>query len=227
MTLADTRERRECVICGADISAHHPRAKICGVACHKERTRRRVAASRAKERAARRCCETCGADITNKKSNARFCGSRCWWQHHYSIPENRERRLAYSRRHKAKNREHRREVARAYAARPEVRARRQAQRALRQSRRCEQCGKSILHRRSNTRFCSKECWKANYYQRPEVRERLKKARESPEARKWMRDYGQRPEVKARKRAAYRKRYARKKAEREAQKQAEGAMPGEA
>lgn len=201
---------------------------MCSDECRRERTRRRVALIRAKERAERRRCAICGADISHKRKSARFCGQECWWKHHYSQPENQERRKANSRRHKAENRERHRETSRAYNARPENKARKRALRKARKPpRQCEQCKVSIAGLHLNSRFCSKECWKASYYQRPEVQERIQKARESPEARKWMRDYGQRPEVKARKRAAYRKHYARKKAEREAQKQAEGAERGEA
>lgn len=182
-----------------------------------------------------RVCEECGADISAKRSIARFCSARCWRRAHYrdpahrerllaakrarrqrpgvmerelaqqaehrARPEVRERRLANSRRHKAENKERHRETRRAYEARPEVKERQRAYQRLRRARRCEECGKDIGHRHGNARFCSKACWRKTYAARPGVKERHAAAR-----RRWLE---------------------RKKAEREAQQQAEGAESGEA
>ena len=182
-----------------------------------------------------RVCEECGADISDKRSIARFCGKRCWSRAHYrdpkgqerrlaakrayrarpgvmerelaqqaehrARPEVRERRLANSRCHKAENKERHREVRRAYEARPEVKERRRAYQRLRRARRCKECGLDIRHLHGNAKFCSKECWQKNYAARPGVKERHAAA-----LRRWLE---------------------RKKAEREAQQQAEGAESGEA
>ena len=120
---------------------------------------------------------------------------------HRARPEVRERRLANSRRHKAENKERHSEVARAYEARPEVKERRRAYQRLRRARRCKECGLDIRHLHGNAKFCSKECWRRNYAARPGVKER-----HAAEQRQWLE---------------------RKKAEREAQQQAEGAESGEA
>lgn len=174
---------RACEHCGADISHRGPTALCCNPACYRrsERGRRvnRAAMERhqARKKAAAagkppRFCEHCGKDISHRHPQARFCDQQCWWKAHYADPEVRERRLANSRRHKAQNRERRRQVARAYGQRPDVIARRRAYEALRRKRRCEECGTSILHLHNRARFCSKECWKKNYYARPEVKQRL-------------------------------------------------------
>ena len=159
-----------------------------------------------------RVCEHCGKDIGHRHVSARYCDDKCKWKAHYARPENRARRLETSRRHKAANRERRLAQGREYRQRPEVKARQQAARRARYARRrCEGCGKSIpLHMNGNTRFCSKECWAADYYSRPETWARILA-------------YARRPEVMERSR----ERLARKKAERAAQKQEEEAEAGRA
>ncbi len=55
---------------------------------------------------------------------------------------------------------------------------------------------------------------SEYEQRPEVKERNRKRKQSPEYKAKAREYGQRPEVKERNRKQQRERYHRKKKLRE-------------
>lgn len=181
----EPRPSRGCSECGADISHRHSSALVCGDDCARERLNRR---GRERRRLLREggpippgLCQVCGAKL--RGARARFCGEQCRWKHHYSIPENRQRRLEYSRRHKAANREHNRARNRAYYARPEVIAREKARAELRQSRRCEHCGKGIGHMHPNFRFCCAECRSQAYRARPEVRESLRAAGRRHYARK--------------------------------------------
>ena len=89
-------------------------ALYCSEECYRrsDRTRRinREAMRRylARKRAATagkppRLCGWCGRNIDHRHRNALYCDQKCWWKHHSSIPENRQRRRANSRRHKAEN----------------------------------------------------------------------------------------------------------------------------